>query len=308
MKPIGCSGLTKSYGSILAVDDLNLEVEQGEVVGLLGPNGAGKTTTLRMLLGLITPTSGSVLVLDRPPGDHDSIGQIGSMVEEPAFYPWLSGRSNMKVLADSGAPVPAGRIDAALERAGALSFAERRLGTYSQGMKQRLGMAAALMRSPRLLLLDEPTNGLDPEGIREFRALVRDLAANGTTILLSSHLLGEVEQMCDRVTVLLDGRLVAQAHPAALSDHHTYRVVVAAEDVGAARLGLEAFRLENVPPDAFIVTASNGREVSRALAAVGVAPEALVPKRPSLEAWYLSITSPSETKEVTHADHAIASR
>jgi ABC-2 type transport system ATP-binding protein len=261
-----------------------------------------------MLLGLITPTAGSVQVLDRPPGDSDSIGAIGSMVEEPAFYPWLSGRNNMKVLSDSGAPVPVGRIDAALERAGALTFAERRFGTYSQGMKQRLGMAAALMRSPRLLLLDEPTNGLDPEGIREFRALVGDLAADGTTILLSSHLLGEVEQVCDRVTVLLDGRLVAQAHPAALSDHHTYRVVLAVEDLGAARLGLEAFPLENVPPDAFIVTAPNGRQVSRALAAVGVAPEALVPERPSLEAWYLSITSPSETEEVTHADHATASR
>jgi ABC-2 type transport system ATP-binding protein len=308
MQPIRCSKLTKTYGATLAVDSLNLDVEQGEVVGLLGPNGAGKTTTLRMLLGLIRPTSGSVHVLDRTPGDRESIASIGSMVEEPAFYPWLTGRSNMKVLADSGAPIHARAIDTALEHAGALSFADRRFGTYSQGMKQRLGMAAALMRSPRLLLLDEPTNGLDPEGIREFRALVRDLAAQDVTILLSSHLLGEVEQICDRVTVLLGGRLVAEARPAALSEQRTYRVVVVPEDLSRAAHSLDGSVIDRIPPDTLVASASSGREISLALAAVKVAPEALIPERPSLEAWYLGITAPSDTKEDRHADHATAAR
>jgi ABC-2 type transport system ATP-binding protein len=158
------------------------------------------------------------------------------------------------------------------------------------------------------LLLDEPTNGLDPEGIREFRALVRELAAHGITILLSSHLLGEVEQMCDRVTVLLGGRLVAEARPATLSERRTYRVVVAPEDLSRAAQGLQGFTVDRVPPDALIVTASSGREVSLALAAVRVAPEALVPERPSLEAWYLGITAPAAPKEDRHADHATAAR
>jgi ABC-2 type transport system ATP-binding protein len=307
MSSIRCERLTKSYGAKLAVDSLNFEVEQGEVVGLLGPNGAGKTTTLRMLLGLISPSSGHVLVLDHAPGDQAAIAAIGSMVEEPAFYPWLSGRGNMQVLADTGAPVPAGAIDAALDQAGAMSFAGGRVGTYSQGMRQRLGMAAALLRSPRLLLLDEPTNGLDPEGIREFRALVRDLAGRGVTILLSSHLLGEVEQVCDRVTVLLGGRLVAEARPAALSEKRTYRVVVAPDEVDAAADNLQGFRVERIPPDTLIVSAPSGREISLALAAARIAPEALVPERPSLEAWYLDITSP-DPEEGRHADHAPAAR
>jgi ABC-2 type transport system ATP-binding protein len=308
MPSIHCEELTKSYGAKHAVDSLNLEVEQGEVVGLIGPNGAGKTTTLRMLLGLITPTAGTALVLDRPPGDHIGIASIGSMVEEPAFYPWLSGRQNMQILADTGAPVNARAIDAALERAGALSFAGGRVASYSQGMRQRLGMAGALLRSPRLLLLDEPTNGLDPEGIREFRTLVRELAALEITILLSSHLLGEVEQVCDRVTVLWGGCLVAEARPATLSQQRTYRVVITAEEVEVASRSLESFIIDRIPPATLLVSAPSGRDVSLALAGAGVAPEALIPERPSLEAWYLKITSPSDTEEVLHADRAAASR
>jgi ABC-2 type transport system ATP-binding protein len=307
MPSIRCQQLTKSYGAKRAVDCLNLEVEQGEVVGLLGPNGAGKTTTMRMLLGLITPSAGRALVLGRAPGDHSGIAAIGSIVEEPAFYPWLSGRTNLRVLADTGASVPAGAIDSALEQAGAISFAGGRFGTYSQGMRQRLGMAAALLRSPRLLLLDEPTNGLDPEGIREFRALVRRLAAEGITILLSSHLLGEVEQMCDRVTVLLAGRLVAEARPAALSEQRTYRVVVAPQDLDAAARTLAAFAVDRLLPDTLIVSAPNGHDISLALARAQVAPEALVPERPSLESWYLDITSP-DLEEDRHADDASATR
>jgi ABC-type multidrug transport system ATPase subunit len=202
--------LTKRYGSrIIAVDSLSLTVRRGEVYGFLGPNGAGKTTTLRMLLGLIRPTSGTASVLGRPPGDPESLARIGALIESPAFYPHLSGWRNLCVIARY-AGVPKERIEGALEAVELTDRASDKFRTYSQGMKQRLGVAAALLKDPELLILDEPTNGLDPAGMADMRALIRRLGSGDRTVLLSSHLLGEVEQICDRVGVIRNGKLVAQ--------------------------------------------------------------------------------------------------
>ncbi len=216
-------GLTKRFGEILAVDSLDLEISRGEIYGLLGPNGAGKTTALRLLLGLLRPTAGSASVLGRSPGQPEALGRIGAMVEEPAAYPYLSGRDHLRVLARA-AGADRDRVDPALETVGLLSRADDRVRTYSLGMRQRLGVAAALMKNPELLILDEPTNGLDPAGISAMRDLVRTLGAQGRTILLSSHLLAEVEQVCDRVGVIRQGRLVADASVAELRGASALRV------------------------------------------------------------------------------------
>jgi ABC-2 type transport system ATP-binding protein len=201
-------GLTKRYGARTVVDDLSLQVFRGEVFGFLGPNGAGKTTTLRMLMGLVRPTSGSASVLGEPAGT--SAARVGALVEGPGFYPYLSGRDNLRVLAKyAGAPF--GRIDVVLHTVDLADRADDRYSTYSLGMKQRLGVAAALLKDPEIVVLDEPTNGLDPAGITDMRTLLRRLAAEGHTVVLSSHLLGEVEQVCDRVAVISHGRLVTES-------------------------------------------------------------------------------------------------
>ncbi len=208
-------GLTKRYGHRLAVDDVDLRVERVEVYGFLGPNGAGKTTTMRMLLGLVRPTSGAVRVLGVPPGDPAALARLGMLVETPAFYPYLSGRDNLRVMARylgvSNARVAKVLDIVDLGTRGTDAFAK-----YSLGMKQRLGVAAALLGEPELLILDEPTNGLDPAGMADMRELIRDLARDGHTILLSSHMLGEVQQICDRVGVISQGRLVAEGTVAQL--------------------------------------------------------------------------------------------
>ena len=203
--------LTKRYGSrIVAVDHVSLTVRRGEVYGFLGPNGAGKTTTMRMLLGLIRPTSGVASVLGRAPGDPESLARVGALVESPAFYPYLSGRDNLRVIARY-AGVPKGRIEEVLNLVDLTGRARDKFATYSLGMKQRLGVAAALLKDPELLILDEPTNGLDPAGMADMRDLIRRLGSGERTVLLSSHLLGEVEQICDRVGVISRGRLIAES-------------------------------------------------------------------------------------------------
>jgi ABC-2 type transport system ATP-binding protein len=204
-------GLTKRYDAdaIVAVDDLELRVRRGEVYGFLGPNGAGKTTTLRMLLGLVRPTSGDAVVHGAPPGAPAGLARIGAMVEAPAFYPYLSGRDNLRVLARY-AGVPERRVEAVLDQVKLTARAGDRTAKYSLGMKQRLGVAAALLKDPELLILDEPTNGLDPAGMAEMREFIRSLGSGERTVVLSSHLMGEVEQVCDRVGVIRAGSLIAE--------------------------------------------------------------------------------------------------
>jgi ABC-2 type transport system ATP-binding protein len=208
-EPIVTRALGKHYRHGPAVEGLDLCVRKGEVYGFLGPNGAGKTTTLRMLLGLVRPTTGSASVLGLPPGHPSALARIGALVEEPAFYPYLSGRRNLLLLARAGR-VTAASVDGVLDRAGLGSAADRRFRTYSLGMKQRLGVAGALLKDPELLVLDEPGNGLDPRGMVEMRNLIRGLRDDGRTVLLCSHLLAEVEKVCDRVGVIDRGRLVAE--------------------------------------------------------------------------------------------------
>ena len=203
-------GLSKRYArDVLAVDGLELRVRQGEVYGFLGPNGAGKTTTLRMLSGLLHPTSGSATVVGQPPGSPAGLAKLGAMVETPAFYPYLSGRDNLRVMARY-TRAAASRIETVLQQVDLSDRARHKFKTYSTGMKQRLGVAAALLKDPELLILDEPTSGLDPQGTVEMRTLIRGIAREGRTVLLSSHLLNEVEQTCDRVGVIVKGHLVAE--------------------------------------------------------------------------------------------------
>ncbi|HSO93520.1 MAG TPA: ABC transporter ATP-binding protein [Candidatus Dormibacteraeota bacterium] len=202
--------MTKRYGTgVLAVNDLNLAIHSGEVYGFLGPNGAGKTTTLRMLSGLLLPTAGSAIVAGAAPGSSASLARLGAMVETPAFYPYLSGRDNLRVMARY-CGFSDDRIDPVLEQVDLTERSRHKFKTYSTGMKQRLGVAAALLKDPHLLILDEPTSGLDPQGTVEMRALIADIKKEGRTVMLSSHLLNEVELTCDRVGVIAKGRLVAE--------------------------------------------------------------------------------------------------
>jgi ABC-2 type transport system ATP-binding protein len=239
MEPIVTQGLTKRYGDLVAVDDLDLTVRAGEVYGFLGPNGAGKTTTLRMLLGLVRPTAGRIMLNGRPPGSLGGrslggrpLNGVGALIEGPAFYPYLSGRDNLRVLARHAA-VSDRRVDVVLDLVDLTARSGDRYATYSLGMKQRLGVAAALLKDPRLLILDEPTNGLDPAGMVDMRAMMRRLGTAGCTVLVSSHLLGEVEQVCDRVGVISRGRLVSEGTVADLRGTANLRVVAAPLDRAA---------------------------------------------------------------------------
>ena len=219
MHAVRATGLLKRYGVTLALDGIDLAIDPGEVRGLLGPNGAGKTTLLRILFGLIGPDSGSVELLGHTL-DHlggDELDAVGGFVEDPCFYPYLSGRSNLRLLAKlDGRSAPDGDIEDVLHRVELGERGDERVSGYSTGMRQRLGLAAALLRRPRLLLLDEPTSGLDPAGTRAVASLVRELAADGVAVLLSSHQIGELEKVCDSYTVLRAGRIVWEGTSAAL--------------------------------------------------------------------------------------------
>jgi ABC-2 type transport system ATP-binding protein len=282
---IECQSLTKRYRQVTALAGLDLSVEAGTVFGFLGPNGAGKTTTLRILLGLVTPSSGQARLNGRPVPDPAGLARVGAMIEEPAFYPWLTGRANLAVLARSG-PAGAG-IGQALARTGLADVADRKVRGYSQGMRQRLGLAVALMRQPSLLLLDEPANGLDPAGIAEFRGLLRSLADGGTTVFLSSHLLAEVEQVCDQIAVIQSGRLVSQG-PAQAAPR--VRVVVTPADQAAAVAVLARWAARADGTDGVLTQADDGREVNQALGQAGIWARQILLERPALEEAFLSLT------------------
>ena len=209
MPGIAAHALTKHFGPVRAVDGVSFEIEPGRVVGLLGPNGSGKTTTLRMLLGLVAPTSGRILIGDRPFAELPAPARrVGAVLENRSFHPGRTARDHLRVLATEGS-LPLTRVSAVLGLVGLTEAADRRAGTFSLGMGQRLSLAAALLGDPGVLVLDEPTNGLDPAGIRWLRGLLRELAAGGRTVVISSHVLAEVEQTVDEVLILNDGRLLA---------------------------------------------------------------------------------------------------
>ena len=269
-----------------------MTVRRGEVYGFLGPNGAGKTTTLRMLLGLIAPTSGRAVVVGRPPGDPEGLAHVGALVESPAFYPYLSGRANLEVLARYS-ELPPAKIAEVLATVDLTDRADDGFKTYSLGMKQRLGVAAALLRDPDLLILDEPTNGLDPKGMADMRDLVRRLGAGRTSVLLSSHLLGEIEHICDRVGVIRDGRLIAEGTVDELRG--ATALVVRAEPLDrAARVverlyGPARFRLVD---DELLLQAdpAEAPAVARELVAAGVDILSLEPRQRTLEDVFLTLT------------------
>lgn len=234
---IAAHHLVKRYRSVTAVDDLSLTVQEGDVYGFLGPNGSGKSTTIRMLLGLARPTSGTVRIMGRDPHADTpaALEGVGGFVEAPGLYPYLSARDNLRLLGalDSSTDPP---VDEVLATVDLTRRADDRVGTYSQGMRQRLAIAAALLRRPQLLILDEPTNGLDPGGMREVRDLVRDLAGRGMTIVLSTHLLGEVEQLCTRAAIIARGRVMAEGTLADLVGPEGRYVLTSTDPAAALRL------------------------------------------------------------------------
>jgi ABC-type multidrug transport system ATPase subunit len=290
---IETTDLTKRYGErIVAVDQLAMQVRRGEVYGFLGPNGAGKTTTLRMLLGLVRPTSGSALVLGAEPGSPASLARLGALIEGPTFYPFLSGRDNLRVLARY-AGAPESRIEPVLDEVDLAARASDRFGTYSLGMKQRLGIAAALLKDPELLILDEPTNGMDPAGMAEMRRFIRDLGQGRRTVLLSSHLMAEVEQITDRVGVISKGRLVGEGTVDELRGRET--LFVRAEPLDEAEGVLGAMRgIEQVARSdgglRVAVDPAAAAEINRALVEAGIAVGELRPERASLEKVFFELT------------------
>jgi ABC-2 type transport system ATP-binding protein len=290
-------GLVKRYGDVVAVDDVDLNVETGDVYGYLGPNGAGKTTSLRMMLGLIRPTAGSVRIFGRDPQlTVRALDGVAGFVEEPRFYPYLTGRKNLELLAAFDGDGAASRIDEVLDVVELADRAGDRVGGYSHGMKQRLGIAAALLRAPRLLLLDEPTTGLDPGGMRDMRLLIRRLAEDGITVLLSSHQLAEVEEVCNRVAIIRRGRIAFEGTLADMRGRAAtvYRLRTTdpgrALEICAAQAGIADARLDGGREIVFTAEQDAVAALSVALVDTGVAITALVPQAPTLEELFFRFT------------------
>ena len=298
---ISTSGLTKRFRSgQVAVDHIDLTVERGAVYGFLGPNGSGKTTTIRMVLGLIRPTDGTVRLLGDPvPGNEaHALAKVGALVEGPAFHPYLTGWANLRRLdrmdetADPATHEE--RLSSALARVGLTAAANKKFRQYSLGMKQRLGIAAALLQPRELLVLDEPTNGLDPQGTREVRHLIRDLSADGLTVFVSSHLLAEVEQICTHVGIMSQGRLVTQGTLEDLRRGGATMVTVTTPDPEAARKTLATLGLADATATGDEVHASLGtvapEAVTVALVQAGVPVRGLAVSKPALEDLFVEIT------------------
>jgi ABC-2 type transport system ATP-binding protein len=295
--PVKARGLVKRYGEIVAVDHVDLNVRSGDVYGFLGPNGAGKTTTLRMALGLITPSDGKVELFGRDPMRQGAraLEGVAGFVEAPRFYPYLTGRKNLELLAALDGDGARGRIDEVLEVVELSPRAKHKVGGYSHGMRQRLGIAAALLRDPRLLILDEPATGLDPAGMRDMRALIRRLADGGMTVLLSSHQLPEVQELCDRVAIVDSGRVVYEG---ALSDLRrqggtSYRLRTA--DDGRALALLRSQRgiggaVAGAHGLEFSAQEQDVGELSLALGRAGIPILALTPQLATLEDLFFRLT------------------
>jgi ABC-type multidrug transport system ATPase subunit len=293
---IRTTALTKRYGAVTAVQSVDLDVREGDRYGLLGPNGSGKTTLVRMLLGLVYATSGQIEMMGQriPRNVREVLPQIGALIEEPAAYPHLSGRANLALLDAAG---PGGRsarrtrgkrIDEVLEQVGLAGVGRRPVKAYSLGMRQRLGLAAALMRRPRLLILDEPGNGLDPRGIRDLRELIIGLNETGVTVFLSSHLLAEVEQLCTRVGVLDAGRLVLQDDLAALRAP-TGRILVDTPDADQVAAMLDG-QVEHRDGQQLLVRYSDAAALNARLVGAGLRVSAIGTHQRSLEEIVLSVT------------------
>lgn len=297
---IEVDGLTKHYGRVRAVEDLSLRVPQGGVFGLLGPNGSGKTTTMGMLLGLVRPTRGTIRLFgEAVQGSHRAALQhVGAMVETPAFYPYLSGRANLRFFQGIGKGDGSEELDRLLDLVDLTQRANNKYRTYSLGMKQRLGIAYALLGDPELVFLDEPTNGLDPAGVAEVRHLIRRLGSDGRTVVLSSHLLHEVEQVCDSVAILARGSLIAQGQVRELLRR---RGAVRLKTTDDARARTILMSLDWVPgvrtEDGYLVAETSPEhsgELSRALARQEVFVTEMSPIQASLERFFLEVTGEAD--------------
>ncbi len=287
-------GLTKRFGARVAVNDVALRIPRGSAFGYLGPNGAGKTTLIRMLLGLTRPTAGSMrlLGLPMPNGRAAALARVGAIVEEPRFHRYLTGRENLSIVAAAREPEAHRRIDGALDRVGLAARADERAGAYSLGMRQRLGVARCLLANPELLILDEPMNGLDPAGMEDFRLMIRGLVDEGRTVVLSSHLLDEVEKTCDAIAIVDRGRVVVQGPIDTLTGDAPTVLVATSDDLRAQAL-LSGADIEPVDGGLRV-----GIEDERSIAAInrrlveaGVDVHRLEPERVSLERRFLEITS-----------------
>jgi ABC-2 type transport system ATP-binding protein len=297
------SGLTKRYGDRVAVDGVELRVPRGSAFGYLGPNGAGKTTLIRMLLGLTGATAGEMRLLGRrvPEDRAAALRRIGAIVEEPRFHRHLTGRQNLAIVAAARGAEAHGRIDGALARVGLADRADEAVGRYSLGMRQRLGVARSLLADPELLMLDEPSNGLDPAGIHEFRDMIRSFVGEGRTVLLSSHLLSEVERICDEVAIVDRGRVVVQGPIASLAAAGHQRILIGVADVDRALVVLgdhAAVRAAEATPDGVSATLHPdvdlelaGADLISRLVAADTHVHRFEPTRVSLEERFLEITN-----------------
>ena len=304
MNVVETSGLTKRFGDRIAVSNVDLRVPRGAAFGYLGPNGAGKTTLIRMLLGLTHASAGTMRLLGQPVPERRAaaLARVGAIVEEPRFHGHLTGRENLSVIAAARRPEAHNRIDGALARVGLSQRADERVKGYSLGMRQRLGVARSLLADPELLILDEPTNGLDPAGIHEFRAMIRGFVAEGRTVLLSSHLLDEVEKICDAVAIVDHGHVVMQGSLAELRGDRRIILIGSSDPVRVQALlaAHPAVRSATGTPEGIRVTLRPGfpmtaedaaADINRFLVEAGLAVHRVEPKRASLEERFLEITS-----------------
>jgi ABC-2 type transport system ATP-binding protein len=286
--------LTKNFKNVKAVSDVSLQVFRGEVFGFLGPNGAGKTTTIGLALGLIRPTAGRIEIFGQPvsPAHVRPLHQVGSLMGRPTLFPYLSGRDNLRLLAKLHSEVEPGRVEEVLKLVDLSSGADRKVKTYSTGMKQRVGLAAALLHRPALVILDEPTNGLDPAGMRDIRNLIADLAASGTTVFLSSHLLHEVEQVCDHIAVINQGKIVTQGPVSELlgqqqlvvklrvsSPEKTLNLLRSLPGVTDIRSNGAYVEVEGVPSEQIVAHLAQGK----------ILPSEVIVNRSDLESLYLGL-------------------